>query len=76
MIHILKNQSVRRKLVIIALITTGVSLLMSNLAFISLEYYLARQDVQKKLTILGDVIATRSATLTGWFMRKGRQTTP
>ncbi|MAD47580.1 MAG: hypothetical protein CMI02_16545 [Oceanospirillaceae bacterium] len=62
MIHILKNQSVRRKLVIIALITTGVSLLMSNLAFISLEYYLARQDVQKKLTILGDVIATRSAT--------------
>lgn len=32
MINILKNQSVRRKLVIIALITTGVSLLMSNLA--------------------------------------------
>ena len=62
MINILKNQSVRRKLVIIALITTGVSLLMSNLAFISLEYYLARQDVQKKLAILGDVIATRSAT--------------
>jgi len=62
MIRMLRNQSVRRKLVVIALITTGLSLLTSNLAFISLEYYLARQDVQKKLAILGDVIASRSAT--------------
>ena len=60
MIRSLNAQSLRRKLVIIALITTSLSLVMSNLAFISLEYYLARQDVQQKLSILGQVIATRS----------------
>ena len=60
MIRALTTQSLRRKLVIIALVTTGLTLLMSNLAFISLEYYLARQDVQKKLSILGEVIAHRS----------------
>lgn len=61
----LNTQSLRRKLVIIALITTGLTLLATNLAFISLEYYLSRQDAQKKLTVLGEVISNRaSAALT------------
>jgi len=59
-IRSLSAQSLRRKLVIIALITTGLTLLVSNLAFISLEYYLSRQDTQKKLTVLGEVIANRA----------------
>lgn len=61
----LNSQSLRRKLVIIALLTTGLTLFITNLAFISLEYYLSRQDVDKKLTILGEVISNRaSAALT------------
>ena len=61
----LNSQSLRRKLVIIALITTGLTLIVSNLAFISLEYYLSRQDAEKKLTVLGEVISNRaSAALT------------
>lgn len=61
----LNTQSVRRKLVIIALITTSLTLFVTNLAFISLEYYLSRQDVDKKLTVLGEVISNRaSAALT------------
>lgn len=60
MIGTLRTQSLRRKLVMVALITTGLTLLTSNLAFISLEYYLARQDVERKLTILGEVIANRA----------------
>ena len=60
MIRSLSMQSLRRKLVIIAMITTGLTLLVSNLAFISLEYYLSRQDTEKKLTVLGEVIASRA----------------
>lgn len=60
MIRSISTQSLRRKLVIIALITTGLTLLVSNLAFISLEYYLSRQDIQKKQAVLGEVIANRA----------------
>ena len=60
MIGVLRTQSLRRKLVIVALITTGLTLIASNMAFISLEYYLARQDVERKLNILGEVIANRA----------------
>lgn len=58
----LQTQSLRRKLVIISLITTGLTLLLSNLAFISLEYYLSRQDTQDKLSVLGEMIANRATT--------------
>jgi len=58
----LQTQSLRRKLVIISLITTGLALLLSNLAYMSLEYYLSRQDTQNKLSVLGEVIANRATT--------------
>ena len=58
----LQTQSLRRKLVIISLITTGLTLLLSNLAYMSLEYYLSRQDTQNKLSVLGEVIANRATT--------------
>ena len=58
----LQTQSLRRKLVIISLITTGLTLLLSNLAFMSLEYYLSRHDTQNKLSVLGEVIAKRATT--------------
>lgn len=58
----LQTQSLRRKLVIISLITTGLTLLLSNLAYMSLEYYLSRQDTQDKLSVLGEVIANRATT--------------
>ncbi|GGY35999.1 hypothetical protein GCM10011297_06290 [Bacterioplanes sanyensis] len=58
--HPFRHQSLRRKLIFISLVTTGLTLLLSNLAFMSLEYYLTRQDNQNKLTILGEVIANRA----------------
>lgn len=58
----LQTQSLRRKLVIISLITTGLTLLLSNLAYMSLEYYLSRHDAQNKLSVLGEVIAKRATT--------------
>ena len=54
-------QSLRRKLVIIALLTTGLTLLITNLAFISLEYYLSYKDIEKKLAVLGHVISNRAS---------------
>ncbi|MFT6540838.1 MAG: diguanylate cyclase (GGDEF)-like protein/PAS domain S-box-containing protein [Thalassolituus sp.] len=60
-----KTQSLRRRLVLISLITTGLTLLLANFAYISLEYYLARQDTENKLEVLGEVISDRiTAALT------------
>ncbi|MEK9713692.1 MAG: CHASE sensor domain-containing protein, partial [Thalassolituus sp.] len=55
-----KTQSLRRRLVLISLITTGLTLLLANFAYISLEYYLARKDTENKLQVLGEVISDRS----------------
>ena len=54
-----RSQSLRRRLVLISLITTGVTLLLTNLGYISLEYYLNKRDTEKKLQVLGNVIADR-----------------
>ena len=60
-----KTQSLRRRLVLISLITTGLTLLLANFAYISLEYYLAKRDTENKLQVLGDVISDRiTAALT------------
>ena len=60
-----KTQSLRRRLVLISLITTGLTLLLANCAYISLEYYLAKRDTENKLQVLGDVISDRvTAALT------------
>lgn len=58
----LQTQSLRRKLVIISLITSSLTLLLSNTAFMSLEYYLSRHDTQEKLSVLGEMIAKRATT--------------
>jgi len=55
-----KTQSLRRRLVLISLITTGLTLLLANFAYISLVYYLARKDTENKLQVLGEVISDRS----------------
>ncbi|MDF1763689.1 MAG: EAL domain-containing protein [Oleibacter sp.] len=52
-----KNKSIRHKLIIISLITTGLTLLLSNLAYISLEYYVSRQETSSKLEVFSRVIA-------------------
>src|SRR5690554_7351831 len=54
--------SLRKKLVTIAMITATLTLILSNLAFISLEYYLGKKEVSQKLTILGEVIANQTST--------------
>ena len=56
----LKSRSLRSKLIFIAIFTTGLTLLVCNLSFIAYEYYLSRQDVDKKLTILSDVITSQA----------------
>lgn len=53
--------SLRKKLVTIAMITATLTLILSNLAFISLEYYLGKKEVSQKLTILGEVIANQTS---------------
>lgn len=55
-----RTPSLRRRLVFISLITTGLALMLSNIAFMALEYYLSEQDNAKKLTVLSNVIASRS----------------
>lgn len=55
-----RHQSLRKKLILISLITTSLTLLLANFAFMSLEYYLSRQDNQNKLAVLGQVIANRA----------------
>lgn len=57
-----RNNSLRKKLVTIAMITATLTLVLSNLAFISLEYYIGKQEVSEKLTILGEVIANQTGT--------------
>lgn len=54
-----RSQSLRRRLVLISLITTGATLVLTNLSYISLEYYLNKRDTEKKLQVLGTVIADR-----------------
>jgi diguanylate cyclase (GGDEF)-like protein/PAS domain S-box-containing protein len=64
-IKLFASQSLRRRLVLISLMTTGLTLILANLAYISLEYYLARQDTENKLQVLGEVISERvTAALT------------
>lgn len=55
-----KSYSLRSKLIIIAMFTTCITLLASNLAFIAYEYHLNRQDIDSKLTILADVITNQA----------------
>lgn len=57
-----RSHSLRKKLVTIAMITATLTLILSNLAFISLEYYLGKKEVSQKLTILGEVIANQTST--------------
>ncbi len=57
---ILHTQTVRTKLVIIAVATSTLILLLSTAAFLSLEFYFGHQDLNKKLSVLGQVIAERS----------------
>ncbi len=56
-----RSNSLRKKLVTIAMITATLTLILSNLAFISLEYYLGKKEVKEKLTILGEVIANQTS---------------
>ena len=55
-----RNNSLRTKLITMAMVTTALTLMLSNLAFISLEYYLGKQEVDGKLTILGEVLANQT----------------
>ena len=57
---LLHSQTIRAKLVIIAVITSTLTLMISTAAFLSLEYYVGHQEQQKKLNVLGQVISDRS----------------
>ncbi|MFK4754500.1 bifunctional diguanylate cyclase/phosphodiesterase [Oceanobacter antarcticus] len=57
----LQVQSLKRKLVIVALLTTTLTLIFSSIAFTWLEYYLTRQDSERQLTTLGSMMARHSA---------------
>ena len=58
----LKNLSLKRKLMNIAMLTIGLTLIVSNLAFISLEYYLSKQSINSKLEVIAEIIGKQSAS--------------
>lgn len=58
--RLLHTQTVRTQLVIIAVATSTLILLLTTAAFLSLELYFGHQDLNKKLSVLGQVIAERS----------------
>lgn len=60
-----RSKSLRRRLVLISLITSFVTLILANIGYISLEYYLAKRDIDNKMQVLGEVISDRiTAALT------------
>jgi len=57
---LLNSQTIKTKLLIIAVLTSSLTLFASSLAFISLEYFVGEQDLNKKIKVLGQVVADRS----------------
>ncbi|MGK0247829.1 MAG: diguanylate cyclase (GGDEF)-like protein/PAS domain S-box-containing protein [Oleispira sp.] len=57
---LLNAQTVRTKFVIIAVTTSTLILLITTIAFLSLELFFGHQDLNKKISVLGQVIAERS----------------
>jgi signal transduction histidine kinase/ActR/RegA family two-component response regulator len=51
---------IRRKLLMVVLLTSGAALLLAMLAFIGNEWFAYRSATQQRLNILGEVIATNS----------------
>ena len=56
----LQSKTIKTKLVVIAVLTSSLTLLISTLAFLWLEYYVGKQDLHNKVGVLGKVIAERS----------------
>ena len=56
-----RTTSLSRKLVFISLITTGTTLLLSNIAYLSLQTYLAKQDIQQELASLVAIVSESTA---------------
>ncbi|MDB6168347.1 MAG: aphA [Verrucomicrobia bacterium] len=56
----LKDQPIRRKLMIIILLTSLVVMVVMRLAFFTYEYITFRQSTVRELSILGEVIASNS----------------
>jgi diguanylate cyclase (GGDEF)-like protein/PAS domain S-box-containing protein len=57
---LLNAQTVRTKFVVIAVTTSTFILLITTIAFLSLELFFGHQDLSKKISVLGQVIAERS----------------
>jgi diguanylate cyclase (GGDEF)-like protein/PAS domain S-box-containing protein len=57
---LLNAQTVRTKFVMIAVTTSTLILLIMTIAFLSLELFFGHQDLSKKISVLGQVIAERS----------------
>lgn len=56
-----KKRSLRGKLIFIAALITGATLLASSIVFLSLEYYLSQHDSENKLTVLSAVIGQQAS---------------
>jgi diguanylate cyclase (GGDEF)-like protein/PAS domain S-box-containing protein len=57
---LLDAQTVRTKFVIIAITTSTLMLLLATTAFLSLELHFGKQDLNKKISVVGQVIAEGS----------------
>jgi len=56
----LRNVPIRRKLMVMMLLTSGTVLLLTCLSFITYEFVSFRQDMRRNVATLGEVIATNS----------------
>ncbi|MFT7410591.1 MAG: diguanylate cyclase (GGDEF)-like protein/PAS domain S-box-containing protein [Oleispira sp.] len=59
---LLDAQTVRTKFVILAVTTSTLMLLLATTAFLSLELHFGKQDLNKKISIIGQIIAEHSTT--------------
>jgi diguanylate cyclase (GGDEF)-like protein/PAS domain S-box-containing protein len=56
----LHTHTIRTKLIIFAVAISAFTLLLTSIAFLSLELYFGREDLTKKMSVIGKIISDRS----------------
>lgn len=69
----LSAQTVRAKLVVIAIATSTLILLITTTAFLTLELFFSHQDLNNKIQVLGQIIAERSTAALVFDDQQGLQ---
>ena len=57
----LRDQPIKRKLILLTTLTCGITLLLASMSFIAYEFITAREDITDRLATLAEVVGTNSA---------------